>query len=222
MVKTIQHTSLGEKTYTELKNLILTGQVKPGERLFYQQLVDQLGVSQTPIKEAFTKLENEGYLITIPRKGTFVRELSAKEIREIFQIREMLEALAVRLTCRHTDNQAAKLLTETNKKFRAAFQKRDIKECTHEDYNFHETIIKLSGNEKLFDLMTRSNLHLLSIAQSSPNFLDIAAEYYKKHAEIIDAVQRHDEKVAEQLIREHIAYGQEQVLKFMEAGSASH
>jgi DNA-binding GntR family transcriptional regulator len=215
MVKAIQHRSLGEKTYTELKNLIVSGQIKPGERLFYQQLVEQLGVSQTPIKEAFTKLENEGYLVTIPRKGTFVRELSAKEIREIFQIREMLEALAVRLMCRLPDGKGTETLIETNKRFRSAYLKKDLKACTREDYNFHETIIKLSGNEKLFDLMTRSNLHLLSIAQGSPNFLDIAAEYYKKHAEIIEAIQKHEEKAAEQLIREHIGYGQEQVLRFM-------
>jgi DNA-binding GntR family transcriptional regulator len=212
MAKAIHHPTLGEKTYEQIRALILSGKIRPGERLHYNRLVSMLGVSQTPIKEAFTRLEDDGFVVTITRKGTFARELSAREIREAFEIREMLEALAARRACGQQDGEALKTLNSINARFIRAARKRDVKACTREDYAFHEALIAMSGNEKLRELMNKMNYHLMSIAQSSPRFLGIAGKYSAMHAQIIRAIEARDPETAEKLVRRHIRYGMEEVL----------
>ncbi len=212
MAKGIQHPTLGEETYNAIKNLIIWGKIKPGERLLYNRLVEELGVSQTPIKEAFTRLENDGYLVTVKRKGTFVRKISTKDIEEVFQIREMLEALAVRLVCRRKDSLAIRKLQDINQRFRDAANRSDETACTQEDYSFHTTLIEHSNNAKLLELMNKTNFNLISIAQRSPRFLEIASVYSDMHEKIINALQNNEEDDAERLIREHIRYGMAEIL----------
>ena len=216
MAKRIQHPTLGEKTYNEIKNLIIWGKIKPGERLLYNRLVEELGVSQTPIKEAFMRLENDGYLVTAKRKGTYVRKISTKDIEEVSQIREMLEALAVRLVCRRTDSLAVQKLREINERFKNAAKRNDENACIREDYSYHATLIELSCNAKLLELMTRTNYHLITIAQRSPRFLEIANVYSDMHERIIGALQDKNEDDAERLVREHIRYGLAEILSASE------
>jgi DNA-binding GntR family transcriptional regulator len=216
-IKTIKHASLSERTALELKNLILSGQIKPGDRLYYQELVKLLSVSQTPIRDAFAKLESEGLVFSIPRRGTFVRSYSARDIREIFQIREMLEALAVRLVCERSRECDFDHLRIANERFRKAIARKDARRCSIEDYSFHATLTEMSDNGKLVELMERSNFHLLSIAQSSQNFFEIAGNYIVMHERILYEVESGAALAAESLIREHIRYGEEQVLLFMNA-----
>jgi DNA-binding GntR family transcriptional regulator len=212
MAGNIRHPTLGEKTYHQIKNLILAGKIRPGERLLYGRLVAALGVSQTPIKEAFTRLENEGYVVTLTRKGTFARKFSPGEIREAFEIREMLEALAARRACAHLNGGRLARMRAISARFTRAARRGDVRACTREDYAFHETLIEMSGNEKLKELMNKTNFHLLSIAQSSPRFLEISGQYSTMHERIIRAIEERNEKTAERLIREHIRYGMQEVL----------
>jgi DNA-binding GntR family transcriptional regulator len=211
MTKRIQHPTLGEQTYEEIKKLIIWGKIKPGERLLYNRVVKELGVSQTPIKEAFTRLEHDGYLVSIKRKGTFVRQISPKDIAEVFQIREMLEALAVRLVCRKAEPEAIRRLEELNQRFMEAAIRKDENTCIQADYNFHTALIELSGNAKLVELMTKTNYHLISIAQRSERSLEIAGSYSDMHRSIIDALKTGDEDEAERLMREHIRTGMAEV-----------
>ena len=93
----IRHESLAEKTYRRVRGQLLNGRYAPGERLLHGQLSKELGVSLTPLREAVRRLESEGFLVSLPRQGTFVRKLSRAEAAEVYDIREMLEALAARL-----------------------------------------------------------------------------------------------------------------------------
>ncbi len=209
---TIRHPTLGEKAYVKIKNLILSGKIHPGERLRYGRLVAELGVSQTPIKEAFTRLENEGYVVTVRRKGTFAREFTPREIREAFEIREMLEALAVRRACARLNGDGVAELKAISRRFANAARRRDVRSCTREDYAFHANLIEMSGNERLKELLGKTNFQLLSIGQSSPRFLQLAGEYSAMHERIIRAIEDGNEKAAERLIREHVRYGMNEIL----------
>ena len=212
MEGTIRHPTLGEKAYLKIRELILSGRIRPGERLQYGRLVTELGVSQTPIKEAFTRLENEGYVVTVRRKGTFARTFTPLEIREAFEIREMLEALAARRACAHRNGDGIAAMTAISRRFARAARRRDVRACTREDYAFHETLIAMSGNGKLRELMGKTNFQLLSIGQSSPRFLEIADEYSAMHERIIRAIGDRDERAAERLIRAHVRYGMREIL----------
>ena len=212
MAKKIYHVTLGERTYSEIKKLIQTGQVKPGQRLRYHELVQKLGVSQTPIKEALMRLESEGLVVIIPRRGAMVRQMSVKDVKEVFEIREMLESLASRLTASHAKEEEIENLRLINERFREASIIKDVKECIEEDCHFHEMLYKYSSNNKLSHLMTQSNLHLLSIAESSPNFFEISDNYYHHHDNIIKAIMERNEENAERAMRDHIHYSKEQIL----------
>jgi DNA-binding GntR family transcriptional regulator len=182
-------------------------------------LVQKLGVSQTPIKEAFMRLESEGLVVIIPRRGAMVRQMSLRDVKEVFEIREMLESLASRLTARNAKEEDMVNLKSINERFRKAALVKDVKECIEEDCHFHEMLYKYSNNNKLSHLMTQSNLHLLSIAESSPNFFEISDNYYRHHDNIIKAIIQHDEEMAEKSMRDHINYAKEQILAAL--GSAN-
>jgi len=211
LMKAKQYLTLGDNTYKDLKNLILSGKVKPGERLLYSDLVDRLGVSQTPIREAFTRLENDGYLVTIKRKGTFVREVSEKEIKEIFQIREMLEALAARLVCHNATDEEIGELDNINTHFSFAANSNDAAACTQEDLNLHEAILKLSRNTILQTLVLKTNFNILSIVRRNPQKADAAQKNSAMHQKIIDAIRQRNADEAEQLMRSHIREGMQEI-----------
>lgn len=211
LMKAKQYLTLGDNTYKDLKNLILSGKIKPGERLLYSDLVDKLGVSQTPIREAFTRLENDGYLVTIKRKGTFVREVSEKDIKEIFQIREMLEALAARLVCHNATEEEIEELNSINTHFNIAANENDAAACTQEDLNLHEAILKLSRNTILHALVLKTNFNILSIVRRNPQKADAAPKNSAMHQKIIDAIRQRNADEAEKLMRLHIREGMQEV-----------
>jgi DNA-binding GntR family transcriptional regulator len=91
--------TLGEVVYLSLKEWMIKGKLRPGQRLMYDYLSEELNVSQAPIKEAFLRLEKEGLVEIIPRRGTFVKYLTEKDIIEFYEIREVLEGLSARLAC---------------------------------------------------------------------------------------------------------------------------
>ena len=219
MAASIRHPTLGDKAYDKLKNMILSGRIRPGDRLNYARLVAALGVSQTPIKEALTRLENEGYVVNVRRKGTFARKFTPLEIREAFEIREMLEALAARRACLHRNGGGLDAMKEISERFAGAVRRRDVRACTREDYAFHETLIAMSRNERLKELIGKTNFQLLSIGQSSPRFLRLAGEYSAMHERIIRAIDDGDEKAAERLIREHVRTGMNEILPVTEEAS---
>ena len=213
----IRHPTLGEKAYDQIKDLILSGKILPGERLLYVRLVKELGVSQTPIKEAFTRLEDEGYVVTVQRKGTFARSFTRREITEAFEIREMLEALAARRACANVNAASLARLKKINARFAAAARRRDVRGCTHEDYAFHDALIEISGNEKLKELLKKSSYLLQSIARNSPLFLKISGNYTAMHARLIQAIEDRDADAAEKVVREHIRYGRDEVVPSLPA-----
>ncbi len=222
MAKKINHVTLGERTYSEIKKMIKTGQVKPGEKLRYNDLVLKLGVSQTPIKEAFMRLEGEGLVAIIPRRGAMVRQMSVKDVKEVFEIREMLESLASSLTACKAKGGDIEKLKLINERFKKASISKNVKECIEEDCYFHEMLYKYSSNERLIHLMIQSNLHLLSIAESSPNFLEISDQYYQHHENIIEAIIERNEEKAELAMRDHIRYSKAQILAALSSANVKH
>ena len=216
MSKAIHYESLGDKTYNEIKRMILSGELKSGERLRYKDMVDRLEVSQTPIKEAFTRLEKEGFVFTIPHRGTMVNEVSPKDILEMFQIREALETLAVKLAVINIKKTDIERLKGINNRFENFIESQDVRRATEEDYNFHEMLYKLSANNRLHNLINYSNIHLLSIAEMSNDFFGNARIYYKNHQEIIEAIEKNKSEEAQTLMRKHIQFALQQVLNSKE------
>ena len=207
------HSTLGKKTHELLLEYILTGKYKSGQRLNYDVVTKDLGVSLTPLKEAFLRLEEQGLLVTKARRGTFVREFSKTDVEELYQVREMMEGLSARLACRRATEKDLKELRKIHVRLENAMVRGDVKNCVKIDIQFHEEIARISGNNRLLHTLKHSLLtNLFCISSRGENFVIRGAEIVSNHLRLIELIERKDEDAAECSIRQQIRQGSEWIL----------
>ncbi len=144
-----EYLPLRDIVFNTLREAILKGDFAPGERLMEKQLAERMGVSRTPIREAIRKLELEGLVIMVPRKGAEVASITNKDIIDVLEVRATLEALAVRLACKKMSDEELNELVEVNEEFRIAAAKKDVEMIINKDVEFHDIIFHSSDNEKI-------------------------------------------------------------------------
>jgi len=213
MVVAILHKSLAEKVYEKIKDEILSGSLKLGERLVYGNLGKELGVSLTPWREAIIKLKQEGLVEEVSREGFYIKLFSIKEIEEMYDIREWLEGLAINLAIPQINKKEMKTLFHTCNKFEDSIKNKDMNSCIMNDFQFHSYLVKFSKNKKLLAIMETFNIQLVSILRIGPSYLEIVNSYLKEHFSIIEAIKNKNTVLAEKLIRSHIKNGKILILK---------
>lgn len=147
------HRPLREIVYEELRNLILTGKIKPGTRMMEIELAEDMGVSRTPIREAIRKLEKEGLVVIEPRKGAYASEVSVKDMEDILEVRANLEGLAAYLAAERMTEAEKKALDEIREKFRQAVDEGNMAEMISNDTKFHHMIVESSRNNHLIHMV---------------------------------------------------------------------
>ena len=139
---------LRDVVFNTLREAILKGELKPGERLMELQLASKLGVSRTPIREAIRMLEQEGLAVTMPRKGAEVAKME-----DVLEVREALDELAAKIACKKiSDEQLANLKTIKDE-FKRSMDSGDVKKIAEEDVKFHDAIYEATNNAKLVSMM---------------------------------------------------------------------
>lgn len=195
---------LRDVVFHTLREAILKGELRPGERLMELQLASKLGVSRTPIREAIRMLEQEGLAVTIPRKGAEVAKMTEKDMEDVLQIREALDELAVQVACDKMTAQQLKELTLTMKNFENAIQAEKLKKIIEYDVEFHDIIYRATDNPKLVTLLNnireqiyRYRVEYLKGKENYPMLI-------KEHEEIVTALKlKNKERVADAM-RVHI------------------
>jgi len=147
------HRPLREIVYEELRNLILTGKIKPGTRMMEIELAEDMGVSRTPIREAIRKLEKEGLVVIEPRKGAYASEVSVKDMVDILEVRANLEGLAAYLAAERMTETEKKALEETSENFNNAVIEGNMAEMISYDTKFHHMIVESSKNNHLIHMV---------------------------------------------------------------------
>lgn len=140
---------LRDVVFKTLRQAILTGELKPGERLMEIHLANRLGVSRTPIREAIRKLELEGLVTMIPRRGAEVAQITVKNLKDVLEVRKALDALAIELACERITDEELVALEEACIKFEEATLTKDARLIAKEDVELHHIIVKASRNDKL-------------------------------------------------------------------------
>lgn len=144
---------LRDVVFNTLRQAILRGELQPGERLLEIHLADKLGVSRTPIREAIRKLELEGLVLMIPRKGAVVAEITEKSLRDVLEVRRALEELAMKLACEKILNEEIEELKVVAKEFEDALKTGDVTVYAEADVKFHDIIYRTTDNQRLIQLL---------------------------------------------------------------------
>lgn len=204
---------LREVVFESVRGAIISGVLKPGERLMEVQLAEKLGVSRTPIREAIRKLELEGLVIMMPRKGAYVADLSIKDITDVLEIRATLEGLASSLAALRITDEEIEQLELNAMQFHKAIEADDFDGIVQADIDFHDNIFKATRNDKLMQINNNlreqvQRFRIMYISKSNKS-MDLA----KEHFEIADAISKRNIDLAEKLAKKHIDNAEKYILK---------
>lgn len=207
------HQTLREKILENIRDAILKGDLKPGERVSEPDIAERYGISRTPIREAFRQLESEGYLTVIPRKGAVVAKHSEKDIEEFYSIKSVLEGYAAQLAAERMTPKDIDKLEAINNRLEKLSKSKDVKTFFRAHNEFHEYFIRAAGNKKLHELIQQllKKFEYLRIASlSMPGRMEISVQEHKK---IIEAFRNNDGYLADLLVRKNAAYGGQVLLQ---------
>ena len=153
-LQTDEFLPLRDEVFNTLRERILKGVYKPGERLMEIHLADQLGVSRTPIREAIRMLELEGLVKMVPRKGAQVAKISKEDLQDVLEVRKALDTLSVKLACERITEDEIKLLNNAEREFEKALASKDVREIAEADVAFHDVIHAATKNGRLKSMIS--------------------------------------------------------------------
>ena len=153
-LQTDEFLPLRDEVFNTLRERILKGVYKPGERLMEIHLADQLGVSRTPIREAIRMLELEGLVKMVPRKGAQVAKISKEDLQDVLEVRKALDTLSVKLACERITEDEIKLLNNAEREFEKALASEDVREIAEADVAFHDVIHSATKNGRLKSMIS--------------------------------------------------------------------
>lgn len=199
-----EYLPLRDVVFNTLRQAILRGELKPGERLMEIQLANKLGVSRTPVREAIRKLELEGLVLMIPRKGAEVADISEKSLRDVLEVREALEELAVRLACDKITKDGIEELKKAAQDFRKVLKSRDITEIAEADVRFHDVICIITENQKLVQLLNNLREQMYRYRIEYLKDPEIYEKLLDEHEEIIRHIEKGEKEEAAKVVSQHI------------------
>lgn len=199
-----EYLPLRDVVFNTLRQAILTGELKPGERLMEIHLADRLGVSRTPIREAIRKLELEGLVIMIPRKGAQVAKITEKNLKDVLEVRKALDVLAVELACQRMTDDYREKLKEALDHFAKVVKNNNLKEITEADVAFHDIINQSTGNDRLIQLVNNLAEQMYRYRLEYIKDKAYHDRLVKEHEEIYNAIAERDVERAAKAVVLHI------------------
>jgi DNA-binding GntR family transcriptional regulator len=193
-----------EKLISQIKQDIADGLLKPGDQLEEAALSERFGVSRTPIREAVRSMVDSGLLETRPRKGAFVRTMSAKELLDLFDVAAELEAMASRVAAEKLRQSDVQLIKSGLDACYAAAESDDAKAYCQANLDFHRAIHKASGNYWLIEQLKQIELHINAYRSMPYEVRGRMEKSVQEHQEIFDAIMEADGEKARILMRDHM------------------
>jgi DNA-binding GntR family transcriptional regulator len=196
---------LRDVVFNTLREAILKGELKPGERLMEMHLANKLGVSRTPIREAIRMLEQEGLAVTIPRKGAQVAKMTEKDLQDVLEVRDALDALAVICACERMTDQQFMELKEAMKVFEAATKKDDVRNVVEADEAFHDVIYAAAANPKLENIINSAREQMYRYRYEYVKNPSVYTQLIEEHRAIIDGFERRDVEFLKNIMHVHLS-----------------
>jgi DNA-binding GntR family transcriptional regulator len=198
--------SLRDQAYAKLKQAIADADIYHSReeiRLDEKELTEALGVSRTPVREAMTLLEQEGFLRTVPRRGIYIQRKTKKEIVDMICMWAALESMAARLATQRASDEEIATLRHMFDNFRDTTPAEHIEEYSEANIAFHQKIVELSQSQIILDTMKNLFVHVRAIRKMTISQSDRASRSIFDHMRIIEALEDRDTELVERLVRQH-------------------
>lgn len=207
-----EYLPLRDVVFNTLRTAIITGEFAPGERLMEISLAERLGVSRTPVREAIRKLELEGLVVMIPRRGAEVARITEAGLKEVLEVRCALEELAVELACKRSDSKSLQQLKEAHQNFVDAVKKGDTLEITNQDEAFHECIFEMTHNKRLVQMVNNLKEQMFRYRMEYVKDGSYHEELIREHEQLLTAIGKKDEVTAREIMKHHIQNQEKMIL----------
>ena len=206
---------LREVVCETLRQAIRDGVFKPGERLMEVPLAEELGVSRTPVREAIRKLELEGFVVMIPHRGTYVADISLKDVTQVFEIRSALEELAAQLAAERITPDEIEFLERMLVEIGTFMEEKNMDKVVEADINFHEVLYKASRNELLVEIIHNLREQTLRFRTMSMNQPGRLVKTWEEHRLLVEAIADRNPAQAREIARIHMEHSEQALLKGM-------
>ena len=209
----VQVDDLPEQVYKQLKEMIVDGELQPGQKLIQEELASRLGVSRTPLLTAFRKLEKEMLVELIPRRGAFVRKNTETDLLHVFDIRLKVEPLAARDAAANLTEENLVRIEDAHQVFAEAVRSGDRARYKKADQEFHHAIMDASGNPYIRRML--SSVNLISISNVTGLVTDPSVSL-EGHNSILSALKSRNPDAAEEAMSYHLNLSRNKIIKHRE------
>ena len=208
-----EYLPLRDVVFNTLRQAIITGEFVPGERLMEIALANRLGVSRTPVREAIRKLELEGLVVMIPRKGAEVARITEKDLRDVLEVRSSLEELAAGLATERLDESSREKIQAALDNFREAIQTDDNPKIADCDVEFHDAVFEATQNKRLIQIINNLREQIYRYRLEYVKDTAYHAVLLKEHEEQVEAMFAGNKERAKEIMKRHIDNQEETVIK---------
>jgi DNA-binding GntR family transcriptional regulator len=208
-----KRSTLMNQALTHVRDAIIQGKLKPGDRLIESQLADQMKISRFPIREALRYLEKEGLVENIPFRGSYVSSFSETDMEEIFSLRGAIEGLALQILTNRIDEEKLKRLSTIIKDMEESAQNRNSTDVVACDLLFHRTICEMSGHRKLLSFWETLEHQIYMFLTIEKKVYHPPERYVTTHIPILEALEKKDSALAHARLRIHLEDAMAQIRK---------
>lgn len=210
---------LRDVVFQTLRQAILKGELKPGERLMEIALANRLGVSRTPVREAIRMLELEGLVVMEPRKGAHVAQITEKDLNDVLEVRLGLEELVVQFASERITEEELQNLKAAEEEFEQSMQRNDLVALAAADVKFHEVIYQATHNQRLVQMINNIKEQMYRYRMEYLKDVKVRETLVKEHRQLLQALEEHCQESAEDSIRAHIQNQQDAIRRELDAYS---
>lgn len=203
-VKMDEFLPLRDVVFNTLRQAILTGELKPGERLMEIHLANKLGVSRTPIREAIRKLELEGLVTMIPRRGAEVAQITEKSMNDVLEVRRAMDVLCIELACERITEEALEALKAACENFEQMVKTKDVKKIAKADVELHDIILQATGNSRLIQLVNNLSEQMYRYRYEYIKDFNQHERLVEEHRIIYESLVNKNKETAAEAAKTHI------------------
>jgi len=214
-IKLDNYKPLRELVFEHLREAIISGRLKPGERLMEVQLAEEMGVSRTPAREAIRKLELEGLVVMIARRGVYVSNLSIKDVTETFEIRAALESLAAGLAAERITPEGLEQLERILVRIGECMDDSDVDRLVELDEEFHSILFAASRNQRLTQIINNLREQINRFRKTSLSTPGRFRAVFEEHKRIAEAISQGNSPLAQALSKKHMENAEMSIMEWI-------